>query len=74
VQAEALQVTRPEVAIQFLDRCLAQNPRNTQALEMKAVLLLQNEDADQARALLETCAELEPHFGWSKYMYLGQVR
>ena len=72
-QAESLQVTSPEAAVQFIDRALEQEPANTRALEMKAVIMLSLDRAAEARELLDQCIAAEPDFGWSKYLFRGQV-
>ncbi|EDQ86039.1 uncharacterized protein MONBRDRAFT_33988 [Monosiga brevicollis MX1] len=72
-QAESLQSTNPDVALQFVTRALAQDPLNTEALEFRAVINLSLDHAAEAYADLRKCVEIEPHNGWSKYMYLGQL-
>lgn len=48
-------------------------PENATALETKALVLLELDQADEARTLLLHAAELEPDEGPSKFMYLGQL-
>ena len=43
------------------------------ALEIKALCLLQMEQAEEAYALLHQCVQLMPDEGASKYLYLGQM-
>eukprot|EP00730_Choanoeca_flexa_P000455 TRINITY_DN10203_c0_g1_i1.p2 TRINITY_DN10203_c0_g1~~TRINITY_DN10203_c0_g1_i1.p2 ORF type:complete len:369 (+),score=89.55 TRINITY_DN10203_c0_g1_i1:1953-3059(+) len=72
-QAETLQTVNPDAALQFIDRALETEPDNTRALEMKAMIKVSLDQPLEARQLLERCIELEPHSGWSKFLFLGQM-
>ncbi|EGD79750.1 hypothetical protein PTSG_10734 [Salpingoeca rosetta] len=64
---------RFDECMQLCDQVLSQSAGNTAAMETKALALLQLEQPEPARALLEECVRLSPEEGASKYMYLGQM-
>ena len=56
-----------------MEAALRLDRRNARALEIKALLLLEDEKPVEARKFLLRAVEVEPDEGFSKYMYLGQI-
>ena len=47
--------------------------RHARALELKALVLLEEDKPLDARKFLQRAIDVEPDTGFSKYMYLGQI-
>jgi tetratricopeptide (TPR) repeat protein len=62
-----------EEAKQLCDKAIRIDRKHAGALETRALLALQEENAEDARKLLLRAIDVEPDDGFSKYMYLGQI-
>ena len=62
-----------ETAKSNIERAIKVDRTNARALELRALLFLEEGKPEQAQMYLKRAVEMEPDEGHSKYMYLGQL-
>jgi len=70
---ELVETYQPELAQKFYERGLEVNPNHTGLLDSYAQFLLDKDEFNMAKQLLEKSIQLSPNENWIKYMNLGQI-
>jgi len=70
---EMIQSFHPDTAEKFYIKALEMEPNNTEVMDSLAALLLDMDDWDRAKELLERSMKLDPDGDFSKYMHYGQM-
>jgi len=70
---ECMETLQPELAEKFYLKALELDPNNSKVMDDLAFLLLDMDDFERAKKLLETSMKIAPDDNFAKYMHMGQL-